>query len=76
MGVSKPKLNCKYITEEALAGGAELVDNDDEQDSFTRILSLYPDYNKLFEQTQTMLMSGDGSLPLQSRHFIAFTVSR
>ena len=70
MGVSRPKLNCKYIREVARA------DNDDEQDSFTKILTLYPDYNKLFQQTQTILMSGDGSLPINFRHFIALLASR
>ena len=79
MGVSKPKLHCKYIRE--VAGykqeqAGPMVDNDDEQDSFTKILTLYPDYNKLFIQTQTILMSGDGSLPINYRHFIAVLASR
>ena len=79
MGVSKPKLNCKYIREVAadkLEQPGPMVDNDDEQDSFTKILTLYPDYNKLFIQTQTILMSGDGSLPINYRHFIAVLALR
>ena len=46
-----------------------------EQD-LTRVLELYPEYYKQFQEAQNCLMSGDGSLPLQSRHYIAFLAIR
>ena len=46
-----------------------------EQD-LTRVLELYPEYYKQFQEAQDCLMSGDGSLPLQSRHYIAFLAIR
>merc|ERR1719150_3192101 len=38
----------------------------------TRVLELYPEYYKQFQEAQDCLMAGDGSLPLQSRYYIAF----
>ena len=46
-----------------------------EQD-LTRVLELYPEYYKQFQEAQDCLMSGDGSLPLQSRYYIAFLAIR
>ena len=41
----------------------------------TRVLELYPEYYKLFQEASHCLMAGDGSLPRQSRHYVAFVVS-
>ena len=42
----------------------------------TRVLELYPEYYKQFQEAQDCLMAGDGSLPLQSRYYIAFLAIR
>lgn len=42
----------------------------------TRVLELYPEYYKLYQESRHCLMEGDGSLPLLSRHFIAFLAIR
>lgn len=52
------------------------ADNNNEASNFTRVLNLYPDYSKIFHNTQTSLMSGAGSLPLCYRHIIAFISAR
>ena len=83
MGVATPKTN--HIAQETRHLKSKEVDNncairpalnkDDEQD-ITRVLNLFPEYHNLFHQTQVIMMSGDGSLPLQYRHFIAIMASR
>lgn len=42
----------------------------------TRVLELYPEYYKLFQEASHCLMAGDGSLPRQSRHYVAFLAIR
>ena len=83
MGVATPKTN--HIAQETRHFKSKEVDNkaaikpaldkDDEQD-ITRVLNLFPEYHNLFNQTRVIMMSGDGSLPLQYRHFIAIMASR
>ena len=46
------------------------------QPDLTRVLELYPEYYKQFQEAQDCLMAGDGSLPLQSRYYIAFLAIR
>ena len=80
MGVAPIKPNCKYITTDAATRAIYQAktepDNDDEQDNFTRVLKLYPEYNNIFQDCQSTLMSEDGSLPPQSRYFIAILATR
>ena len=54
------------------------TDRKDRQDlpDLTRVLELYPEYYKQFQEAEHCLMSGDGSLPLQSRYYIAFLAIR
>ena len=79
MGVTV-KPDSKYIKTDTKAKAIFKVqteaDNNDETVNFTRILNLYPDYNTIFNLTQTRLMFGDGSLPLSHRHFIGYMASR
>ena len=42
----------------------------------TRVLELYPEYYKQFQEASHCLMAGDGSLPRQSRHYVAFLAIR
>ena len=46
------------------------------QPELSRVLELYPEYYKQFQEAQDCLMSGDGSLPVQSRYYIAFLAIR
>ena len=46
------------------------------QPDLSRVLELYPEYYKHFLEAQHCLMAGDGALPRQSRHYIAFLAIR
>lgn len=50
------------------------TDNPNKEDNYNIIknyLSLFPSYAELFNQTQTMLLEGNGPLAVHERHFIA-----
>ena len=42
----------------------------------TRVLELYPEYYKQFQEASHCLMAGDGALPRQARHYVAFLAIR
>lgn len=42
-----------------------------QNENVTPILNLFPEYSDLFHKTNQTLMSGNGSLPLNQRHYIA-----
>lgn len=45
-------------------------------DALSSVLSLFPSYASLFQQTQSQLLEGNGPLSLPERHFIAIMACR
>jgi len=46
-----------------------------QNESISPILNLFPEYSALFVKTQKNLMAGNGSLPINQRHYIAMMAS-
>jgi len=58
--IGKKSINCQPSREKQV-----------QHENISLILNLFPEYSDLFHKTHKMLMSGNGSLPFDQRHYIA-----